>query len=127
MPVSDDCPAAERFASVRLINKCSFHFADNIGIETNQRAKIEKIQEFSINYIKNYNEQKIQMQQQQLTGTLARTDFNRIIKLMAKMNILRALEPELIEDLFFTNLIGPVQIDSVIPHILKLGGGSSVS
>lgn len=80
-----------------------------------------------MNYIKTYIRQKQQYQQQQTevaTSASSIADFDRIIKLLLKINILRALEPDLIEDLFFTNLIGSVQIGSVIPHILKLGGSS---
>lgn len=77
-----------------------------------------------MSYIKTYMKQKQQLEQQQQDSPSVNgcpADFNRVLKLMVKMNILRALEPDLIEDLFFTNLIGPVQIDSVIPHILNLG------
>lgn len=80
-----------------------------------------------MNYIKTYIRQKQHYQQQQTEVTTSAStiaDFDRILKLLLKINILRALEPDLIEDLFFTNLIGSVQIGSVIPHILKLGGSS---
>lgn len=81
-----------------------------------------------MNYIKTYIRQKQQYQQQQsemaTTSASSIADFDRILKLLLKLNILRALEPDLVEDLFFTNLIGSVQIGSVIPHILKLGGSS---
>lgn len=47
----------------------------------------------------------------------------RISKLLLKTSALRTLDPVVIEDLFFTNLlIGQVQIENVIPYILKLGG-----
>lgn len=38
------------------------------------------------------------------------------------MSALRALNSKIIENLFFTNIIGPVEIDNVIPLILKLDG-----
>lgn len=87
-----------------------------------QRTRIEKLQEFSMNYIKQYMQQKQQQQidSSTITSAISNLDMNRVLKIMAKMNILRSLEPDLIEDLFFTNLIGPVQIDTVIPHILNL-------
>lgn len=47
---------------------------------------------------------------------------DRFPKLLLKLTTLRALDAEIIEDLFFTNLIGQVQIETVIPYILKLGG-----
>lgn len=34
---------------------------------------------------------------------------------------MRALEPQVLEELFFAGLIGQVQIDSVIPYILRMG------
>lgn len=96
--------------------------SDNVGIDANQRVRIEKLQEFSMYYIKSYLKQKQQKQQQQQDSSVDDSpEFNRVLKLLVKMNILRALEPDLIEDLFFTNLIGPVQIETVIPHILNLG------
>lgn len=49
------------------------------------------------------------------------SDFNRLIKLLLKVNILRSLDPDLVEELFFSKLIGVFQINNVIPHILNLG------
>lgn len=47
----------------------------------------------------------------------------RMARLLLKISMLRTLDPVVIEDLFFTNLlIGQVQIENVIPYILKLGG-----
>lgn len=34
---------------------------------------------------------------------------------------LRALDPQVLEELFFGGLMGSVQVDSVIPYILQLG------
>lgn len=81
-----------------------------------QRGKIQKIQDI---FVKSFIQHK---QQHQAIDTPSVTTFNRILKIMLKLNILQSLESELVEDIFFINLIGPVQIDNVIPHILKLGG-----
>lgn len=87
-----------------------------------QRTKIGRIQEF---YVKSFIKQKQQLQIDSESSIATDASFNKIAKLLLKLNTLRSLEPELIEELFFTNLIGPVQIDNVIPHILNLGGNCS--
>lgn len=38
------------------------------------------------------------------------------------MTVLRALEPEIIEYLFFNNLLQQIKIDNIIPYIVSLGG-----
>lgn len=47
---------------------------------------------------------------------------DRFTKMLLRLTSLRALDSEVFEDLFFTNLIGQVEIDNVIPYILRLGG-----
>jgi len=47
-------------------------------------------------------------------------DRNRFPRLLLLLSPLRSLHPETIEDLFFSGLIGNIQIDSVIPYILKM-------
>lgn len=88
-----------------------------------QRTKIGRIQDF---YVKTFIKQKQQLQIDSDTSIASdTTSFNKFAKLLLKLNTVRSLDPELIEELFFTNLIGPVQIDNVIPHILNLGGNCS--
>lgn len=87
-----------------------------------QRAKIGRIQDF---YVKAFIKQKQQLQIDPESSLASDAPFDKIAKLLLKLNTLRSLDPELIEELFFTNLIGPVQIDNVIPHILSLGGNCS--
>lgn len=48
--------------------------------------------------------------------------FNRFSKLILKTNVLRALEPEIVEYLFFNNLLQQIKIDNIIPYIVSLGG-----
>lgn len=50
--------------------------------------------------------------------------FNRFSKLILKMTVLRALEPEIIEYLFFNNLLQQIKIDNIIPYIVSLGGNT---
>lgn len=45
-------------------------------------------------------------------------------RLLLRLPPLRALEPQVLEELFFAGLIGQVQIDSVIPYILRMGNNS---
>lgn len=88
-------------------------------LDTNQRAKIDRVQEL---FIKGYVQHK---QIDTPDPTTVHTEFNRLVKLLLKVNALRSLEPDLIEELFFSKLIGILQINNVIPHILNLGSDCS--
>lgn len=46
---------------------------------------------------------------------------DRFPKLLLRLPTLRSLQPNIMEELFFAGLIGNVQIDSIIPHILRMG------
>lgn len=51
--------------------------------------------------------------------------FARFSKLILKITVLRAFEPEIIEYLMFTNLMNIViKIDSIIPYIVSLGASN---
>ena len=47
-------------------------------------------------------------------------DENRFSNLLLVLAPLRSLQPDVLEELFFAGLIGNVQIDSVVPYILKM-------
>ena len=47
-------------------------------------------------------------------------DKNRFPRLLLLLSPLRSLHADTLEDLFFSGLIGNIQIDSVIPYILKM-------
>lgn len=47
-------------------------------------------------------------------------DAERFPKLLLRLPPLRSLHPAIMEELFFAGLIGNVQIDSVIPYILRM-------
>lgn len=84
-------------------------------IDNSQRTKIDRVQEM---FIKGF------IQHKSMDGGEPSTtpnDINRLIKLLLKLNILRSLDADLIEELFFSKLIGVVQVNNVIPHILNLG------
>ncbi|CAH1784058.1 unnamed protein product, partial [Owenia fusiformis] len=45
---------------------------------------------------------------------------DRFAKLLLRLPALRSLSPSIMEELFFVGLIGNVQIDSIIPYILRM-------
>jgi len=45
---------------------------------------------------------------------------NRYPRLLLCLSLLKAVKPDMLEDLFFSGLIGNIKIDSVIPYILKM-------
>lgn len=49
-----------------------------------------------------------------------KVDENRFTNLLLRLSPLRSLQPDVLEELFFAGLIGNVQIDSVVPYILKM-------
>jgi hypothetical protein len=65
------------------------------------------------------------------------TDVNRPVDLCLRLPALRLLSPNIVEELFFAGLIGSVELDSIIPYIMRLdavefstllrGGGIAVS
>lgn len=56
-----------------------------------------------------------------IRSSLNRRDF--FCRLLLRLPPLRALEPSVVEELFFAGLIGQVQIDSVVPYILRMSNG----
>ena len=54
------------------------------------------------------------------TGSNHPGDKNRFPRLLLLLSPLRSLHGDTLEDLFFSGLIGNIQIDSVIPYILKM-------
>merc|ERR1719192_2236920 len=54
------------------------------------------------------------------TNAIHPGDKNRFPRLLLLLSPLRSLHADTLEDLFFSGLIGNIQIDSVIPYILKM-------
>nr|CAD7405938.1 unnamed protein product [Timema cristinae] len=54
-------------------------------------------------------------------------DRDRFPRLLLRLPLLRALQAHVMEELFFAGLIGNVQIDSVIPYILRMEEGEYCS
>lgn len=76
-------------------------------MDANQRAKMERVQDM---FFKGY-----------LQNKQTEVYFNRLLKILLKTHSLHSLDPELIEELFFSKLIGMPQINNVVSHILSLG------
>ncbi|KAF5300375.1 hypothetical protein FQR65_LT00996 [Abscondita terminalis] len=77
------------------------------------RKQVEKFQEKSFQALQNY-----------IISSFP-DDTDRFPKLLLRLSPLRALDPQVLEELFFASVIGQVQIDSVIPYILRMGNGIS--
>ena len=77
-----------------------FYLADHHAVETLQDKAVAELEDF--------------------TGRQHPGDRNRFPRLLLLLSPLRSLHPETLEDLFFSGLIGNIQIDSVIPYILKM-------
>ncbi|XP_022236014.1 nuclear receptor subfamily 2 group C member 1-like isoform X3 [Limulus polyphemus] len=45
---------------------------------------------------------------------------DRFPKLLLRLPVLRSIQATIVEELFFSGLIGSVQINSIIPYILKM-------
>ncbi|CAH0561881.1 unnamed protein product [Brassicogethes aeneus] len=73
------------------------------------RKQLERFQEKSFQSLRNY------------VNVNSPDDSDRFPRLLLRLPPLRALEPSILEELFFAALIGKVQIDSVIPYILRMG------
>lgn len=78
--------------------------------DVTSKKQIEKLQEKSFQGLRSY-----------LNGILP-GDNDRFPRLLLRLRPLRAMDSSILEELFFQALIGQVQIDSVIPYILRMGG-----
>ncbi|XP_072402720.1 nuclear receptor subfamily 2 group C member 1-A-like isoform X2 [Diabrotica undecimpunctata] len=79
------------------------------------KKPIERLQEKSFQALRHY------------LATNFPEDTDRFPRLLLCLPPLRAVESNIIEELFFASLIGQVQIDSVIPYILRIGNSVSAS
>lgn len=78
------------------------------NVSASKRNQIERLQERAAQELRHHVE-----------DAYADTP-ERFTKLLLKLPPLRALQPQVMEELFFAGLIGNVQIDSVIPYIMKM-------
>lgn len=82
------------------------------------KSYLEKIQLHALNGLKAYINEK--------EPELMKVD-QRFHNIIVRLMPLCALDSNVVEELFFSNLIGAVQIDNMIPYILKLGATSGAS
>lgn len=87
-----------------LLIELSFLVPDHIVTPNNM---LEKYQEKALAELESHC-------QQQATGT------SRFPLLLMRLPALRIISPQIMEELFFAGLIGNVQIDSIIPYILRM-------
>lgn len=60
------------------------------------------------------------LQEAACTELQQRVGPDRLPRLLLKLAPLRSINPRILEDLFFSNLIGRVSVSSVVPYILNM-------
>ncbi|XP_013380463.1 orphan steroid hormone receptor 2 isoform X2 [Lingula anatina] len=83
---------------------------DSPSLSHQQFRQVEKVQEKVYHELEAYEEAKSQ----------SNSHRDRYSKLLLRLPALRSLSPSIMEELFFAGLIGSVQIDSIIPYILRM-------
>lgn len=102
-----------------------FYIIDNIFQDAHRRQQVNQLQDLSCRNFKNYVSNKTNANENSNNNdSTVRTTNDRYTKLLLKITTLRAFDSEIVEELFFSNLIGQVQIDNVIPFILNVGNNS---
>lgn len=81
--------------------------SDTLGVTSPKQC--EKLRSKAVQELKTYCEDNADS-----------TNENRFADLLLVLAPLRSLLPDVLEELFFAGLIGNVQIDSVVPYILKM-------
>ena len=84
-----------------------------------------------------YQERCARELQDYTTQSTSSPDSGRSMQLCLRLSTLRLLSPTIVEELFFAGLIGSVEINSIIPYIMRLdaveygallrGGGIAVA
>ena len=77
-------------------------------LDISDHHSVEQLQDKAVSELEKY------------CATIHPGDKNRFPRLLLLLSPLRSLHSETLEDLFFSGLIGNIQIDSVIPYILKM-------
>ena len=83
----------------------SFNILDQMGIPSSKQ--VVRICEKAVRELKEYCNK-------------TKNNEQRFTSLLLRLSPLRSLQPDVLEELFFAGLIGNVQIDSVVPYILKM-------
>lgn len=76
--------------------------ADPPGMSPSARRRLEAVQDRACQELRSHSSN------------------DRAYKLLLRLPALRALQPPVMEDLFFTSLIGRVQMERVLPYILRM-------
>merc|ERR1711944_39080 len=102
----------KEFALLKMI---ALFNTDQVGITSPRQ--VVKICDKAVLELKEYCEQG-----KSSSGATSSTNAgeNRFTNLLLRLSPLRSLQPDVLEELFFAGLIGNVQIDSVVPYILKM-------
>ncbi|KAL0268304.1 UNVERIFIED_CONTAM: hypothetical protein PYX00_010300 [Menopon gallinae] len=95
----------QEYAYLKALALFSWHLP---GLPSALRRQIDRLQEKAFQELRNY-------ESEHNSG-----DGDRSSKLLLRLLPLRFLQPHIMEELFFAGLIGNVQIDSVIPYILRM-------
>jgi hypothetical protein len=74
----------------------------------NSPRQVEMLRDKAVQELKNYCQSK------------SEDPETRFCRLLLSLSPLRSIQPDVLEELFFAGLIGNVQIDSVVPYILKM-------
>lgn len=101
----------KEFALLKMIALFS---TDQVGITSPKQ--VVKICDKAVLDLKEYCEQG----KSSASGVTSNAGENRFTNLLLRLSPLRSLQPDVLEELFFAGLIGNVQIDSVVPYILKM-------
>jgi len=90
------------------IDEKEFAYLRAIALFGADHHSVERLQDKAVSELEKY------------CNTIHPGDKNRFPRLLLLLSPLRSLHSETLEDLFFSGLIGNIQIDSVIPYILKM-------
>ena len=102
---------------------------DKLGISS--ARQLDKIRDKTVEELKDYclkdnnNSSSTQPNEDSNEKTISSISHHhpgltRFSDLLLRLSPLRSLQPDVLEELFFAGLIGNVQIDSVVPYILKM-------
>ena len=93
-------------------------FSDQLGI--NCPKQMNKLKTKVVSELKQYCDEKQKTNNKKDENEDVHVDHCRFSNLLLILAPLRSLQPDVLEELFFAGLIGNVQIDSVVPYILKM-------
>jgi Ligand-binding domain of nuclear hormone receptor len=109
------------FAYLRIM---SLFNADDIQ-DKSVRDKLQKIQELAALELRGYLESKRPATEGASEVDSQRHLNERCTRFFLKLVSLRGFDKEIVEELFFNNLVGAMQIDKILPFILQMNSGSA--